>query len=103
MKLDYSAARAELEAIYAEQTNQSFTQRDRAVHTGWMQGFRAKLSVLGAATLKFLVGSNEPTITQKSDRQGNPYFEVYDPFTDSRAFFSSEREVRAWLEERYSR
>lgn len=43
----------------------------------------------------------EPKVWQKRDRKGNFFFQVYDPRTGQVARFSSENEVRAWIEERY--
>lgn len=49
----------------------------------------------------FAVGSSEPVVMQRCDRQGHRYYVVYDPRTQSRTICSSETEVRAWLESRY--
>ena len=45
----------------------------------------------------------EPKIWQKRDRYGNLYWVVYDPTTGHSSCFSSEQEVRVWLEQRYYR
>ena len=45
----------------------------------------------------------EPKIWQKRDRYGNFYWVVYDPTTGHSSYFSSEQEVRIWLEQRYYR
>lgn len=52
---------------------------------------------------KFAVGSSEPVVEQRWDRQGCRYYVVFDPRTHARTICSSESEVRAWLEQRYSR
>ena len=44
---------------------------------------------------------DEPKITQCRDRQGNLYYQVYDPVTNRSDSFGSESEVRWWLEQRY--
>ncbi|MGK7892861.1 MAG: hypothetical protein AB4372_04250 [Xenococcus sp. (in: cyanobacteria)] len=49
-----------------------------------------------------LVSKNEPYIKQKRDRNGNLYWQVYDFTTNKSYTFGSEREVRAWIEERYN-
>ena len=45
----------------------------------------------------------EPKIWHKRDRYGNFYWLVYDPTTGHSSSFSSEKEVRVWLEQRYYR
>ena len=50
-----------------------------------------------------LAKRNEPYIKQKRDRYGNLYWQVYDFTTNKSYTFGSEREVRAWIEERYNR
>lgn len=54
--------------------------------------------------IKFLDSTSnyqEPKINQKCDRQGNIYWQIYDPVTRQYASFASEKEVRIWLEKRY--
>ncbi|HEY9700778.1 MAG TPA: hypothetical protein V6D10_26225 [Trichocoleus sp.] len=53
--------------------------------------------------VRFLSGSSEPQIQFKRDRLGNHFWRVYDPTTNQSTSFSSETEVRIWLEQRYSR
>ncbi|MDB9528202.1 hypothetical protein PN498_19575 [Oscillatoria sp. CS-180] len=63
---------------------------------------RHLLGQLGQALLNFFVGSQEPRIIAKRDRNG--YFlnyEVYDPVSRSRYVFDSEQELRVWLDQRY--
>ncbi|MGK7947711.1 MAG: hypothetical protein AB4368_02590 [Xenococcaceae cyanobacterium] len=45
---------------------------------------------------------NEPYIEQKRDCHGNLYWQVYDFITNKSYTFGSERDVRAWIEERYN-
>lgn len=45
----------------------------------------------------------EPRVWQKRDRYGNLYWVIYDPTTGYSSSFSSEKEVRVWLEQRYYR
>ncbi|VEP16353.1 conserved hypothetical protein [Hyella patelloides LEGE 07179] len=48
-----------------------------------------------------VVNHNEPHIEQKHDRHGNSYWQVYDFTTNKSYRFGSDRDVRAWIEERY--
>jgi hypothetical protein len=43
----------------------------------------------------------EPEIWQSCDRQGNTLWNAYDPMTDKQFQWSSDQELRIWLEERY--
>ena len=43
----------------------------------------------------------EPRIWQRHDRQGHLWFEVYEPHSHQRLCFSSEQEVRNWLDRRF--
>ena len=49
----------------------------------------------------WLVNSHEPMIEEKCDRDGNRYWQVYDPITQNLRCFDSENDVRIWLEQRY--
>ncbi len=51
----------------------------------------------------FAIGNQEPQIHRKCDRQGHTYFFVYDPASQQSQTLGTESEVRAWLEQRYSR
>ena len=51
--------------------------------------------------VKGILNGSEPRIWQKCDRDGNPFWQVYDPVTDCSDSFSSERDVMVWIEERY--
>lgn len=50
---------------------------------------------------KWLVSSTEPQVSQRRDRYGMLIWRIYDPATNQSATFSSEYEVRVWLEQRY--
>ena len=53
---------------------------------------------------RYLIANRtEPHVKQKCDRKGNYYWQVYEPISGSYLSFSSEREVRTWLENRYYR
>jgi hypothetical protein len=55
------------------------------------------------ALLNRLGGEPEPRVWQTGDRAGHITWRVYDPVSNLSATFSSEAEVRVWLEERYQR
>jgi hypothetical protein len=61
----------------------------------------SRFSVLWNRLLNLLVSRSEPTITRKFDRQGNLYFQVYDPVTHKSLSMDSEQELRAWIDQRY--
>jgi hypothetical protein len=46
---------------------------------------------------------SELKVSERRDRQGNLYYQVYDPLTRRFTNFGSEAEIRYWLEQRYSR
>lgn len=50
-----------------------------------------------------LISQSEPQIKQKSDRDGNLYWQVRDRQTNQSYSFGSESEVIAWIEQRYHR
>ncbi|MFQ3617823.1 MAG: hypothetical protein SNJ57_08890 [Cyanobacteriota bacterium] len=53
------------------------------------------------AVLNRLGSAPEPRVWQRSDRAGHITWHAYDPASNLSATFSSEDEVRGWLEERY--
>lgn len=66
----------------------------------WKQ-LKRTLAQWGGSLLNFYSGSNEPRISRRFDRQGYPYFHIYDPIDRAHYAFSSEEAVRTWLEQRY--
>ena len=44
--------------------------------------------------------SNEPIVSEKTDRMGNIVWQVYDPVHDESLHFDSAQAVQSWLEER---
>ncbi len=44
----------------------------------------------------------EPQVSHRRDRKGNNYFKTYDPETRKSNTFSSEQEIRIWLDQRHS-
>ncbi|NJL21037.1 MAG: hypothetical protein HC895_09810 [Leptolyngbyaceae cyanobacterium SM1_3_5] len=53
---------------------------------------------IGRSILAFLAGNSEPKI----DRVDADNWRVFDPVSRQTLHFSSEQEVRIWLEQRYS-
>lgn len=51
--------------------------------------------------LKNITRKAEPEILHRYNRQGNSYWLVFDPTTRSYSYFSTELEVKIWLEQRY--
>lgn len=51
--------------------------------------------------LAFVTGSMEVQVEQRRDRQGQPYWAVYDPQTSQHHRFDTEQEVRIWIDQRY--
>lgn len=66
----------------------------------WKQ-LKSTLLQWGKSLLNFYSGSNEPRISRRFDRQGYPYFHIYDPIDNAHYTLSSEEAVRTWLEQRY--
>ena len=60
--------------------------------------FTAGCSILGQLLLKLLIRSGDPKIT-KILRNGQLYWEVYDPYTEKTISFSSENDVYVWLDQ----
>lgn len=48
-----------------------------------------------------LIHSEELRVWQRRDRQGNTYWEVYDPQTGKYFSSGSEADILAWIEQRY--
>lgn len=48
-----------------------------------------------------LMPNSEPKITQKRDRSGQEYYQVYDPISGNSKTFGSEMETRIWLDRRF--
>lgn len=60
-----------------------------------------RLSAAIEALLSSFVGSNQPQVRMACDRQGQLYWQVYDPVNRAHHRFDTEDEVRVWLEQRY--
>ncbi|MGF1538534.1 MAG: hypothetical protein ACFB4J_18895 [Elainellaceae cyanobacterium] len=63
--------------------------------------FRAFLHNLGEFVLDLATLDQDPKIAATRDRNGNPSWRVYDPQSGYANTFSSEDEVRYWLESRH--
>jgi hypothetical protein len=61
-----------------------------------------KLKEFGQQLLLALIGNTEPKIWTLTDSQGDIYWRVYDPNTQTFFVFNTEHEVRIWIEQRYS-
>lgn len=64
---------------------------------------KSALNQFGTALLKLFDQSQEPRISKRFDRWGNIYFSAYDPVDRTYYVFTSEPEIRIWLEQRYYR
>ena len=60
--------------------------------------FITSCSTLGRLLLKLLIRSGDPKIT-KIRRNGQLYWEVYDPHTEKTIPFSNEKDVYVWLDQ----
>lgn len=59
------------------------------------------LQRIGKVCASFFVGDPEPRIWKIMRADGTTHWRVYDPRSDRRHTFSSEAEVRGWLDRRY--
>lgn len=62
-------------------------------------GLHRVLTIIG----NILTKEPEPCIRERYDRNGDVWWEVYDPLARKTRCFSSKAEVMAWLEGRYYR
>ena len=49
----------------------------------------------------FIKIRSEPQIKRKCDRDGNYYWQIYNPISRCSVSFGSEQEVRLWLEQNF--
>ncbi|MBD1875129.1 hypothetical protein H6F75_16725 [Nodosilinea sp. FACHB-131] len=75
-------------------------QSDYSIARVWA-GAKRRLSLAGDALLTYLCGSADLSVTVKRDRRGNTLFVAYDPVNQQRRTFSSEQELRVWVDQRY--
>jgi hypothetical protein len=67
------------------------------------QQLKDRVGKVGKAIATRITHGSDPIIHERRDRQGNVYYQVYDPRTQKFAVFGSESEIRYWLEQRYAR
>ncbi|EAW36895.1 hypothetical protein [Lyngbya sp. PCC 8106] len=53
--------------------------------------------------IRFLANNSEPRIWQTKTRKGDLIWHIYDPKTGQSEHFSSEQDVRIWIEKQYYR
>lgn len=75
-------------------------QSDYSIAQIWA-GTKQHLSAVGTALLTYLCGSADLRVTVKRNYRGNTRFVAYDPVTQQRHTFSSEQELRVWVDQRY--
>ena len=51
--------------------------------------------------VNYLTRPPEPRVQKKCNHRGKIWWKVYDPYTNRSAEFSSEAEVRMWLDQRH--
>ncbi|NJO41746.1 MAG: hypothetical protein HC865_14215 [Cyanobacteria bacterium RU_5_0] len=73
----------------------SHSKAESKINSSYVQSWMNKVWNIIA---DLLVPNTEPQIMQKRDRNGQDWWYVYDPQTGESAWFTSETEVRAWLE-----
>jgi hypothetical protein len=84
-------------SVQSGSTSASATPAD-----GGALSWNLRLQRIWRAFVQAMTTSNEPRITTKVDRQGNLlYYKVYDPMSGRSISFTSETEVKMWLERRY--
>lgn len=59
------------------------------------------INKIPTAIERYLIKKTEPQVKQKRDRNGNSYWQIYDPKSGNYTSCASELEVRVWLEKRY--
>lgn len=83
---------------YTHYPNQSSLKRETSLK-GTSNLFAA-LSKAGQAFVEFLSSGSDLRIWTRQ-RNGHLIWHVYDPMTEQRQQFSSEEDLRSWLENRY--
>lgn len=87
---------------FAEYSNQNETNSQ--LSDGFrprFQGVNKWLNQTARALAYTLMGSSNPFIWQKTDRNGNTWWIIDDPLTGNRFHAVSEEEVRAWIDQHY--
>ena len=86
-------------AKFLEDQTQEVTSLQSQPKTSWH--LRHKLNSLWQSVVTFLETSSEPQVWTKG-KDYQTQWHVFDPATGQSAQFSSEEDVRVWLEERYN-
>lgn len=79
---------------------------DRKSHTKFIvakPNDYAKVSKFFQHLFAWLFQSNELQVKQRRDRQGNTWWQAFDPNTNESTSFGTEAEMRSWIEQRYYR
>ena len=66
-----------------------------------LSSFKFTLHQLWQGFVHYLTQPPEPKVWKKTNRHGEIFWEVYDPYRNLKATFTSELEVRMWLDQRY--
>lgn len=61
----------------------------------------SKINDTWQIALAYFATSSEPHVWQSQDASGLPQWKAFDPITQRTAEYSTESEMRAWLEERH--
>ncbi|HEY9764258.1 MAG TPA: hypothetical protein V6D07_17140 [Trichocoleus sp.] len=83
---------------YTHYPNQSSLDRDSSLESS--SSLLTAVKRAGQAFVEFLTSGNDLRIWTRQ-RNGHLIWHVYDPMTEQRQQFSSEEELRSWLENRY--
>ncbi|MGB3202983.1 MAG: hypothetical protein WBA99_18905 [Nodosilinea sp.] len=75
-------------------------QSDYALGRVWARA-KACLRPAVIRLVAYLCGSDSVRVAVKRDRQGQTVFVVYDSVSQQRHTFSSEQELRVWVDQRY--
>ena len=102
-----TSARQALKALENEQQRDSAvvgirkTSDTKLQHESNQQNPLSWLVHVSKSLAKALAQTDELQVWQKTTRQGDIYWEVYNPATDQTAYFGSEAEFLKWVERRY--
>lgn len=93
---------ARLQSEFSTELSQGLTrqQLERAWQSDHRQSWTQKLQNWGAKAVAALTQGQEPKISSVMTDEGLQW-QVYDPMSNQTHHFTTETEVRAWLEQRY--
>lgn len=75
----------------------AFPVRKTKISALLFESFKAILE----RSIQVLTRSHELQVCRKKDRNGNTYWQAFDPKTRKSTSLSSEAEMRIWIEQRY--